>query len=110
MAAFIHNITVFTWICLIWNRNSNYDKILNFLGVGKTHNDAASVRTTHPVPAACGLYYFEVKIISKGRDGYMGIGLTAQNFKSNRLPGESYQTKNIDSFSIKNIFEQATNF
>jgi hypothetical protein len=28
-----------------------------------------------------------VKIISKGRDGYMGIGLTAQNFKVNRLPG-----------------------
>lgn len=59
-----------------------------FLGVGKSHNDAASVRTAHPVPAACGLYYFEVKIISKGRDGYMGIGLTAQNFKPNRLPGE----------------------
>lgn len=58
------------------------------LGVGKTHNDAASVRTTHPIPAACGLYYFEVKIISKGRDGYMGIGLTAQNFKANRLPGK----------------------
>lgn len=57
------------------------------IGVGKTHNDAASVRTTHPIPAACGLYYFEVKIISKGRDGYMGIGLTAQNFKANRLPG-----------------------
>lgn len=59
-----------------------------FTGVGKSHNDAASVRTTHPIPAACGLYYFEVKIISKGRDGYMGIGLTAQNFKPNRLPGK----------------------
>jgi hypothetical protein len=58
-----------------------------FLGSGKSHNDAASVRTAHPIPAACGLYYFEVKIISKGRDGYMGIGLTAQNFKVNRLPG-----------------------
>lgn len=62
-------------------------------GVGKSHNDAASVRTTHPIPAACGLYYFEVKIISKGRDGYMGIGLTAQNFKANRLPGK-LQAKN----------------
>lgn len=61
-------------------------------GVGKTHNDAASVRTAHPIPAACGLYYFEVKIISKGRDGYMGIGLTAQNFKSNRLPGWDKQS------------------
>ena len=40
-------------------------------GVGKSHNhkDAASVRATHPIPAACGIYYFEVRIISKGRDG-----------------------------------------
>lgn len=60
-------------------------------GVGKSHNDAASVRTTCHIPASCGLYYFEVKIISKGRDGYMGIGLTASsasNFKMNRLPGD----------------------
>lgn len=38
-------------------------------GVGKTHKDAASVRATHPIPLACGLYYFEVRIVSKGRDG-----------------------------------------
>lgn len=40
-------------------------------GHGKTHKDAASVRATHAIPAACGLYYFEVKIVSKGRDGYV---------------------------------------
>lgn len=50
------------------------------------------MRTPYPIPAACGLYYFEVKIISKGRDGYMGIGLTAQNFKPNRLPGWDKQS------------------
>ncbi|KAK5889595.1 hypothetical protein CesoFtcFv8_015587 [Champsocephalus esox] len=53
----------------------------------KTPKDAASVRATHPIPAACGVYYFEVKIISKGRDGYMGIGLSAQGVNMNRLPG-----------------------
>ncbi|GAA6070348.1 ran-binding protein 10 isoform X4, partial [Tachysurus ichikawai] len=57
-------------------------------GHGKNHKDAASVRATHPIPAACGIYYFEVKIISKGRDGYMGIGLSAQGVNMNRLPGE----------------------
>lgn len=41
------------------------------LGYGKTHKDAASVRATHAIPSACGLYYFEVKIVSKGRDGYV---------------------------------------
>ena len=40
-----------------------------FSGVGKTHKDAASVRATHSIPAACGIYYFEVRIVSKGRDG-----------------------------------------
>ncbi|XP_028031191.1 ran-binding protein 10 isoform X2 [Bombyx mandarina] len=54
---------------------------------GKTHRDAASVRATHPIPAACGLYYFEVRIVSKGRDGYMGIGLSAHGVNMNRLPG-----------------------
>nr|CAD7587980.1 unnamed protein product [Timema genevievae] len=59
----------------------------NPIGHGKTHKDAASVRATHAIPAACGLYYFEVKIVSKGRDGYMGIGLSAQGVNMNRLPG-----------------------
>ncbi|XP_077579698.1 ran-binding protein 9 isoform X1 [Stigmatopora nigra] len=60
---------------------------VHYKGHGKSPKDAASVRATHPIPAACGVYYFEVKIISKGRDGYMGIGLSAQGVNMNRLPG-----------------------
>ncbi|XP_068197681.1 ran-binding protein 9 [Antennarius striatus] len=60
---------------------------VHYKGHGKTPKDAASVRATHPIPAACGVYYFEVKIISKGRDGFMGIGLSAQGVNMNRLPG-----------------------
>ncbi|XP_046434408.1 ran-binding protein 9 [Neodiprion fabricii] len=60
---------------------------VHYKGYGKTHKDAASVRTMHSIPAACGLYYFEVKIVSKGRDGYMGIGLSAHGVNVNRLPG-----------------------
>uniref|UniRef100_A0A8B9F0R7 Uncharacterized protein n=1 Tax=Amazona collaria TaxID=241587 RepID=A0A8B9F0R7_9PSIT len=60
---------------------------VHYKGHGKTPKDAASVRATHPIPAACGIYYFEVKIVSKGRDGYMGIGLSAQGVNMNRLPG-----------------------
>ena len=33
------------------------------------------------------MYYYEVKIVSKGRDGYMGIGLSSQHVSTNRLPG-----------------------
>ncbi|GFT52459.1 ran-binding protein 9 [Nephila pilipes] len=60
---------------------------VHYKGSGKNHKDAASVRATCPIPAACGLYYFEVKIVSKGRDGYMGVGLSAQGVNMNRLPG-----------------------
>lgn len=61
---------------------------VTYKGPGKTHKDAASVRTDFAIPAACGIYYFEVKIISKGRDGYMGIGLSKSDVLLNRLPGE----------------------
>ncbi|KFM81840.1 Ran-binding protein 9, partial [Stegodyphus mimosarum] len=65
---------------------------VHYKGSGKNHKDAASVRATHPIPAACGLYYFEVKIVSKGRDGYMGVGLSAQGVNMNRLPGWDKQS------------------
>ena len=64
----------------------NYLRVL-YKGYGKTPKDASSVRATHFIPASCGLYYYEVKIISKGRDGYMGIGLSMQQVSTNRLPG-----------------------
>ncbi|XP_023033742.1 ran-binding proteins 9/10 homolog isoform X2 [Drosophila willistoni] len=65
---------------------------VTYKGVGKQHSEAASVRTAYPIPPSCGLYYFEVRIISKGRNGYMGIGLTAQQFRMNRLPGWDKQS------------------
>lgn len=56
-------------------------------GPGKTHKDAAAIRTDCVIPPACGIYYYEVKIISKGRDGYMGIGLSKAEVQLCRLPG-----------------------
>ena len=38
-------------------------------GPGKSLKDSASVRASHPIPAACGIYYFEVKVICKGKNG-----------------------------------------
>jgi len=51
-----------------------------FTGVGKTHKDAASVRATYPIPTSCGIYYFEVKIVSKGRDGYVHMILNILSY------------------------------
>lgn len=60
---------------------------VHYKGVGKGHKDAAAVRATHPIPVSCLLYYFEIKIVSKGRDGYMGIGLAGPDVNMQRLPG-----------------------
>ena len=40
---------------------------VQYKGNGKSHKEASSVRATHPIPASCGIYYFEVKIVSKGK-------------------------------------------
>jgi len=78
-----------------WSTKDKYNYIglsqnnlrVHYRGHGKTHKDASSVRVTHPIPASCGLYYFEVRIVSKGRDGYMGVGLCGNDVNMNRLPG-----------------------
>lgn len=67
-----------------------------FKGNGRREDDekfAAAVRTDHPVPPSCLLYYFEIKFISKGREGLMGVGLTSAQVILTKLPGwarESY--------------------
>jgi len=63
------------------------DLIVTYKGPGKSHKDAASVRSDYPIPPLTGIYYFEVKILSKGREGYMGIGLSTSQVNLNRLPG-----------------------
>jgi hypothetical protein len=44
-----------------------------FTGSGHADSDAASVRTNIAVPAACGLFYYEVTIDDKGREGFIGV-------------------------------------
>lgn len=66
---------------------SQNNQKVHYKGGGKNHKDAASVRATHPIPAACGVYYFEIKVLNKGRDGYIGVGFSASGVNLNRLPG-----------------------
>ncbi|KAI8612624.1 hypothetical protein BC830DRAFT_545749 [Chytriomyces sp. MP71] len=72
-----------------------------YVGPGVDDRDAASVRCDLPVPRQLGVFYFEVKIVSKGRDGWMGIGLCARDVNLNRLPGwepKSYGYHGDDGF------------
>ena len=44
-------------------------------GPGDEDKDAASVRAEHPVPFDVSLYYYEVQVVNKGRDGFVGMTL-----------------------------------
>eukprot|EP01133_Synstelium_polycarpum_P014865 gene14865-17578_t len=55
--------------------------------VTKEGSDAALIRANYPITPSCGIFYFEVRVISKGRDGYIGVGVCPQNMPLTRLPG-----------------------
>ncbi|KAI9682940.1 MAG: Ran-binding protein 9 [Trizodia sp. TS-e1964] len=62
---------------------------VRFVGQQKSHGEleAAAVLADHPMPPQCGLYYFEVLIRSKGKEGFIGIGFSGPKVALTRLPG-----------------------
>ncbi|KAJ8062364.1 hypothetical protein OCU04_008908 [Sclerotinia nivalis] len=51
-------------------------------------NEASAIRTDHPMPPQCGIYYFEVTILSRKReDSSIGIGFSTKQVSLSRLPG-----------------------
>lgn len=45
-------------------------RLAKFVGTSKSgHDEAASIRADHPMPRQCGIYYYEVTVVSKGKDG-----------------------------------------
>ncbi|KAK5134671.1 hypothetical protein LTR08_006186 [Meristemomyces frigidus] len=76
---------------------------VRFGGVTKTSDEAASIRSDHPMPRECGMYYFEVTILSRGKDGMIGIGVSGKRANLNRLPGwegDSWAYHGDDGFSF----------
>ncbi|KAI0073805.1 SPRY-domain-containing protein [Panus rudis PR-1116 ss-1] len=49
--------------------------------------DSAAARANQPIPAACGIYYYEVEILHKGSKGHISIGFAAGDVRLSRLPG-----------------------
>lgn len=61
------------------------------VGPGKNDvSDAATIHTNFPIRSQCGIYYFEIRVVRKGRDGYFAIGFTRFNTKLDRLPGNIF--------------------
>jgi len=76
---------------------------VRFQGVSKAPDDAAAVRSDQPMPKECGIYYFEVTILSRGKEGLIGIGFSGARPNLNRLPGwesESWGYHGDDGFSF----------
>lgn len=65
--------------------------------------DAAAARTNFPIPPACGVYYYEIKILNKGVKGHIGIGFGVRTAKLSKLPGlekKSWGYHGEDGFSF----------
>ncbi|KAG1409444.1 hypothetical protein G6F60_000662 [Rhizopus arrhizus] len=60
---------------------------LKYIGPGKQETHAALVRSNFPMRHQCGVYYFEMKVLSKGEDGFIGIGFCCAENNLERLPG-----------------------
>ena len=52
-----------------------------------SEHEAAATRSDHSMPPQCGIYYYEVNIIAKGKEGMIGVGFSGANTSLERLPG-----------------------
>ncbi|KAJ2901247.1 Ran-binding protein 10 [Zalerion maritima] len=51
-------------------------------------HEAAAIRADNPVPPACGIYYFEVTVLSKKREEtFVCVGFASRKVSINRAPG-----------------------
>uniref|UniRef100_A0A7I4BK45 B30.2/SPRY domain-containing protein n=1 Tax=Physcomitrium patens TaxID=3218 RepID=A0A7I4BK45_PHYPA len=80
----------------IWNVHDSKRALLDvsdhglkiaYKGLGNSDTDAGAIRADNPAPESEPLYYFEVTIISRGRNGYIGVGLSSPQASLSRLPG-----------------------
>ncbi|KAI9362698.1 hypothetical protein BD770DRAFT_359510 [Pilaira anomala] len=60
---------------------------LSYTGPGLEEADAALVRSNFPMRSQTGIFYFEMKVISKGAHGFIGIGFCYGENNLERLPG-----------------------
>ena len=61
---------------------------VKYVGLHKLgEHEAAATRSDHPMPPQCGIYYYEVNIISKGKDGMIGVGFSGASASLEKLPG-----------------------
>ncbi|KAB8446202.1 hypothetical protein FH972_025184 [Carpinus fangiana] len=60
---------------------------VKFTGPGKAQDEAASIRADRSIPRDAGVYYFEVTVQGKHKEGLVGIGLSSNKCALSKLPG-----------------------
>lgn len=66
---------------------------LRYNGPGNKNDlEATAARADNFMPPACGVYYFEVEIKTKSKDGVIAIGFSGQRASLERLPGWESET------------------
>jgi hypothetical protein len=88
-----------------WNDGDRFSQLelesegrtAKFSGTQKTHDEAAAVRADFPMPRQCGIYYFEITVISKGKDGYVYLkyGNTHTNVSCRRMIGVGFSGSKV---------------
>jgi hypothetical protein len=76
---------------------------VRYNGTTKIQDEAASVRADHFMPREVGIYYFEVTLLSRGKEGLIGIGFSKRDVPLQRLPGwenNSWAYHGDDGFSF----------
>ncbi|KAJ3067971.1 Ran-binding protein 9, partial [Rhizoclosmatium hyalinum] len=85
----------------LYSRKDNHDMLAlsdsatraTYIGPGHSDRDSASVRSNLPIPRTLSdgvylkIFYFEVLVVSEGKDGWMGIGCCTKDVNLDRLPG-----------------------
>jgi len=61
---------------------------VRYVGLSKlAEHEAASARSDHPMPTQCGIYYYEVTVNSRGKDGMVAVGFSSGKASLEKLPG-----------------------
>jgi hypothetical protein len=61
---------------------------VKFAGGAKSQDEAAAVRANFPMPKACGIFYFEITVLSRTKDlSCIGIGFCSPKASLSRAPG-----------------------
>ncbi|KAJ3015945.1 UNVERIFIED_CONTAM: Ran-binding protein 10 [Siphonaria sp. JEL0065] len=66
---------------------SNKGLVATYVGPGLSDRHSAAVRVNRSIPRDFPVFYFEVRVLSKGKEGWMGMGCCARNVDLDRLPG-----------------------